>query len=76
MLSGLPAFLVSDGWLHSGFMIAQYTAAALVCCRKTRCWPIRPAWIPSPPRPTRKTMSPWAPSPRASAGRLWPTPSM
>jgi histidine ammonia-lyase len=30
MLSGLPAFLVSDGGLNSGFMIAQYTAAALV----------------------------------------------
>jgi histidine ammonia-lyase len=30
MLSGLPAFLVSDGGLNSGYMIAQYTAAALV----------------------------------------------
>ena len=30
MLSGLPAFLVSDGGLNSGFMIAQYTAASLV----------------------------------------------
>ncbi len=29
-LSGLPAFLVADGGLNSGFMIAQYTAAALV----------------------------------------------
>ena len=29
-LSGLPAFLVKDGGLNSGFMIAQYTAAALV----------------------------------------------
>lgn len=29
-LSGLPAFLVKEGGLHSGFMIAQYTAAALV----------------------------------------------
>jgi histidine ammonia-lyase len=29
-LSGLPAFLVGDGGLHSGFMIAQYTAASLV----------------------------------------------
>lgn len=29
-LSGLPAFLVNDGGLNSGFMIAQYTAAALV----------------------------------------------
>lgn len=30
MLSGLPAFLVNEGGLNSGFMIAQYTAAALV----------------------------------------------
>ena len=29
-LSGLPAFLVKDGGLNSGFMIAQVTAAALV----------------------------------------------
>ncbi|WP_439595213.1 histidine ammonia-lyase [Falsiroseomonas sp.] len=28
--SGLPAFLVAEGGLHSGFMIAQVTAAALV----------------------------------------------
>ncbi|MBE7447260.1 MAG: aromatic amino acid lyase, partial [Planctomycetia bacterium] len=29
-LSGLPAFLIKDAGLNSGFMIAQYTAAALV----------------------------------------------
>ncbi|NKE47555.1 histidine ammonia-lyase [Roseomonas frigidaquae] len=29
VLSGLPAFLVAEGGLHSGFMIAQVTAAAL-----------------------------------------------
>ena len=29
-LSGLPAFLIDDGGLNSGFMLAQYTAAALV----------------------------------------------
>jgi histidine ammonia-lyase len=29
-LSGLPAFLVQDNGLNTGFMIAQYTAAALV----------------------------------------------
>jgi histidine ammonia-lyase len=38
-LSGLPAFLVSDGGLNSGFMIAQYTAAALVAENKTLCHP-------------------------------------
>ncbi|UPG71404.1 histidine ammonia-lyase [Roseomonas gilardii subsp. gilardii] len=30
VLSGLPAFLVKEGGLNSGFMIAQVTAAALV----------------------------------------------
>jgi histidine ammonia-lyase len=29
-LSGLPAFLVVDGGLNSGFMMAHVTAAALV----------------------------------------------
>ena len=29
-LSGLPAFLIQDNGLNTGFMIAQYTAAALV----------------------------------------------
>ena len=29
-LSGLPAFLIQDTGLNTGFMIAQYTAAALV----------------------------------------------
>ncbi len=38
-LSGLPAFLVSDGGLNSGFMIAQYTAAALVSENKVLCHP-------------------------------------
>ena len=30
LVSGLPAFLATDAGSHSGFMIAQYTAAALV----------------------------------------------
>lgn len=30
LVSGLPPFLASDAGTHSGFMIAQYTAAALV----------------------------------------------
>ncbi|MGH8547793.1 MAG: histidine ammonia-lyase [Methylococcales bacterium] len=38
-LSGLPAFLVKNGGLNSGFMIAQYTAAALVSENKTLCHP-------------------------------------
>lgn len=39
LLSGLPAFLTSDGGLNSGFMIAQYTAAALVSENKVLCHP-------------------------------------
>ncbi len=39
MLSGLPAFLVKDGGLNSGFMIAQYTAAALVSENKVLAHP-------------------------------------
>ena len=38
-LSGLPAFLVSDGGLNSGFMITQYTAAALVSENKVLAHP-------------------------------------
>jgi len=38
-LSGLPAFLVSNGGLNSGLMIAQYTAAALVSENKVFCHP-------------------------------------
>ena len=38
-LSGLPAFLVNDSGLNSGFMIAQYTAAALVSENKVLAHP-------------------------------------
>ena len=38
-LSGLPAFLVSEGGLNSGFMIAQYTAASLVSENKVLSHP-------------------------------------
>ena len=38
-LSGLPAFLVADGGLHSGFMIAHCTAAALASENKVLCHP-------------------------------------
>ena len=38
-LSGLPAFLVRDGGINSGFMIAQYTAAALVSENKVLSHP-------------------------------------
>lgn len=38
-MSGLPAFLVKDSGLNSGFMIAQVTAAALVSENKTLAHP-------------------------------------
>ncbi|MGB8420499.1 histidine ammonia-lyase [Paraburkholderia sp.] len=38
-LSGLPPFLVTDGGLHSGFMIAQVTAAALASENKSLAHP-------------------------------------
>src|SRR5258706_2549894 len=38
-LSGLPPFLVRDGGLNSGFMIAQVTAAALVSENKSLAHP-------------------------------------
>ncbi len=38
-LSGLPAFLVKNGGLNSGFMIAQYAAAALVSENKVLSHP-------------------------------------
>jgi histidine ammonia-lyase len=47
MLSGLPAFLVSDGGLNSGFMLAQYTAAALVSENKVLCHPASVDSIPT-----------------------------
>lgn len=46
-LSGLPAFLVQDGGLHSGFMIAQYTAAALVSENKVLAHPASVDSIPT-----------------------------
>jgi histidine ammonia-lyase len=36
---GLPAFLTDDPGLHSGMMIAQYTAAAIVSQNKGLCMP-------------------------------------
>ncbi len=46
-LSGLPPFLVKDGGLNSGFMIAQYTAASLVSENKVLCHPASVDSIPS-----------------------------
>jgi histidine ammonia-lyase len=38
-LRGLPAFLVADPGLNSGFMIPQYTAASIVSQNKQLCSP-------------------------------------
>lgn len=46
-LSGLPAFLTPRGGLHSGLMIAQYTAAALVSENKSLAHPASVDSIPS-----------------------------
>ncbi|MBT9157890.1 MAG: Histidine ammonia-lyase [Firmicutes bacterium] len=46
-LSGLPAFLTRHGGLNSGYMIAQYTAAALVSENKVLCHPASVDSIPS-----------------------------
>ncbi len=46
-LSGLPAFLTQKGGLNSGFMIAQYAAAALVSENKVLAHPASVDSIPS-----------------------------
>ena len=46
-LNGLPAFLVKNGGLNSGFMIVQYSAAALVSENKVLAHPASVDSIPS-----------------------------
>ena len=46
-MSGLPAFLVDNSGLNSGFMIAQVTAAALVAENKTIAFPASVDSIPT-----------------------------
>ncbi|MDQ3139213.1 MAG: histidine ammonia-lyase, partial [Pseudomonadota bacterium] len=46
-MSGLPAFLVKDSGLNSGFMIAQVTAAALVSENKSLAFPASVDSIPT-----------------------------
>ena len=46
-LSDLPAFLTSDSGLHSGYMMAQVTAAALVSELKTLAHPASADTIPT-----------------------------
>lgn len=46
-LSGLPRFLAKDGGLHSGMMIAQYSAAAIVSENKVLAHPASVDSIPT-----------------------------
>lgn len=46
-LSGLPAFLVQNGGLNSGFMITQYSAASMVSENKVYAHPASVDSIPS-----------------------------
>ncbi|HEY0801252.1 MAG TPA: histidine ammonia-lyase, partial [Steroidobacteraceae bacterium] len=50
-MSGLPAFLVNNSGLNSGFMIAQVTAAALVSENKTIATPASVDSIPTSANP-------------------------
>ena len=77
-LSGLPAFLVDDPGINSGFMIAHVTLFPYTTLFRSsptslpRLWPartrhsrIRPASTRFPPRPIRRITSAWPRSPRA-----------
>jgi histidine ammonia-lyase len=44
---GLPPYLIEDSGLNSGFMIAQYTTAALVSENKSFCFPASADSIPT-----------------------------
>lgn len=46
-LSGLPSFLIEEGGVNSGFMIVQYTAAALVSENKVLAHPASVDSIPT-----------------------------
>ena len=47
MNNGLPAFLTEDPGRRTGFMIAHYTAAALVAENRSLCWPASSDSIPT-----------------------------
>jgi histidine ammonia-lyase len=68
-MSQLPPFLVANGGVNSGFMIAQVTAAALASDNKA--WLTRTASTACPPRPTRKTTCRWRRTPASVCG-TWP----
>lgn len=60
-VSGLPAFLIEGSGLHSGLMLAQVTAAALVSENKTLSHPAVVDTIPtSAGKEDHVSMAPWA----------------
>lgn len=46
-MSGMPAFLVKDGGVNSGFMITQVTAAALVAENRSQAFPASVDSVPT-----------------------------
>ncbi len=72
-MSQLPPFLVKNGGVNSGFMIAQVTAAALASETK-RCH-TRIALTACRRPPTRKTTSRWRRLPVVACGRWRKTPA-
>ena len=60
-ISELPAFLVKEGGLNSGFMIVQVAAAAIVSENKTLCHPASVDSIPtSADKEDHVSMGAWA----------------
>jgi histidine ammonia-lyase len=72
-MSQLPPFLVKNGGVNSGFMIAQVTAAALASENKALSHPH--SVTACRPPPTRKTTSRWRRPPVAACGRWRKTPA-
>ncbi len=69
-MSQLPPFLVKNGGVNSGFMIAQVTAAALASENKALSHPHSVDSLPTSANRV-KTMFPWRRLPVAACGR-WP----
>ena len=60
-ISGLPAFLIKEGGLNSGFMIVQVAAASIVSENKTLCHPASVDSIPtSADKEDHVSMGAWA----------------
>lgn len=71
-MSQLPPFLVRNGGVNSGFMIAQVTAAALASENKALSHPHSVDSLPT--SAGRKTMSLWLRLPGVVCGKWHPIP--